>query len=168
MGRWRPPSAPASPYITATGFRTLESEARALWARRQGVVRHLAAAAAEGDRSENAEYQYRKKQVREIDRRLGYLQRRMPKLTIVKAVPGDDSRVFFGARVELKNSTGEICQYRVVGADETAPGEGVISIDSPVAQQLMGRALDDEVMLDAGARAGAWFIVSITYPDPNV
>jgi transcription elongation factor GreB len=167
MGRWRPPVEQGTPYITAAGYRALENEARALWQRRQDVVRHLAAAAAEGDRSENAEYQYRKKQVREIDRRMGYLERRMPRLTVVSEIPADRARVFFGALIELEDSDGETCHYRIVGADETCPAEGVISIDSPVARQLLGRALDDVVELDAGTGSGTMHIVAIDYPDPR-
>ncbi|MCB1745719.1 MAG: GreA/GreB family elongation factor [Gammaproteobacteria bacterium] len=165
MGRWRPPAARAAPYITAAGYRRLEAELRALWVRRNEVVQHLAAAAAEGDRSENAEYQYRKKELREIDRRIGYLQRRMPQLEIVSERPADDARVFFGARVELEADDGSARAYRIVGADEAEPANGAISLDSPVAQRLLGRALDDEVELDG---LGAHVIVDIDYPDPRV
>ncbi len=147
MSRWRPPREATTPYITARGYRALEAEARALWTRRREVVVHLAAAAAEGDRSENAEYIYRKKELREIDRRLGYLQRRMPTLTVVRTVPDDASRVFFGALVEVEDERGELRSLRIVGADEADAGRGEISIDAPVARALLGRGLDDEVAL---------------------
>jgi transcription elongation factor GreB len=168
MSRWRPPGAATTPYITAHGYRALEAEARALWSRRREVVVHLAAAAAEGDRSENAEYIYRKKELREIDRRLGYLQRRMPALTIVRSVPEDHTKVFFGALVELEDERGELRRLRIVGGDEADAGRGEISIDAPVARALLGRALDDEVALggDGGTRERC-VIVAITYPDPE-
>jgi transcription elongation factor GreB len=163
MTRWRPPAPRAAPYITAAGFRALESEARALWERRHDVVRHLAAAAAEGDRSENAEYQYRKKELREIDRRIGYLQRRMPRLQVVSERPEDRSRVFFGAEVELEADDGGLRRFRIVGSDEAAPAAGAISLDSPVARRLLGRALDDEVELEG---FGPMVVTAIDYPDP--
>lgn len=168
MSRWRPPGEATTPYITASGFRALEGEAKALWSRRREVVVHLAAAAAEGDRSENAEYIYRKKELREIDRRLGYLQRRMPSLTVVRKVPDDQSRVFFGALVELEDQQGELRRLRIVGGDEADAGRGEISIDTPVARALLGRARDDEVALggDSGVRERC-VIVGISYPDPT-
>lgn len=166
MGRWRPPVAKAEPYITAAGYRALEVEVKALWDRRRDVVRHLAAAAAEGDRSENAEYIYRKKELREIDRRVGYLQRRMPELTIVRAVPEDRERVFFGATVELEDDAQARHRYRIVGSDEARAEAGTISIDSPVARVLLGRRLDDEVLLGAGEHARHYCIVAIDYSDP--
>lgn len=163
MGRWKPPGKPASPYITPAGYRALEAEAKTLWARRNVVVKHLAAAAAEGDRSENAEYIYRKKELREIDRRIGYLQRRMPKLEIVAEAPADRTRVFFGATVELEGETGTLACYRIVGSDETDPAGGAISVDAPVARALLGRALDDEITLPREGGPVAWTIVDIRY-----
>ena len=169
MSRWRPPGVATTPYITASGFRALEAEARVLWSRRREVVVHLAAAAAEGDRSENAEYIYRKKELREIDHRLGYLQRRMPTLTVVRSVPDDQSRVLFGALVELADQHGDVRRLRIVGADEADAGRGEISIDAPVARALLGRARDDKVALggDSGARE-LCVIVGISYPDPTL
>ncbi len=102
MSRWRAPAPVSSPYITATGYRALEAELQRLGVRRVDTVKHLAAAAAEGDRSENAEYIYRKKELREIDRRLGYLQRRMPKLTIVARAPVSKERVFLAHGLNWK------------------------------------------------------------------
>ena len=116
-----------------------EGELESLWARRRETVRHLAAAAAEGDRSENAEYIYRKKELRDIDRRLGYLQRRLPRLTVVRTVPDTTARIYFGARVELENASGVSRCYRIVGSDEAEAARGDISLDSPVARALMGR-----------------------------
>ena len=164
MSRWRPPAEPTTPYITAAGYRALEEEAKALIARRREVVVHLAAAAAEGDRSENAEYIYRKKELRELDRRLGYLQRRMPRLTVVREVPAVRDRVFFGARVTVELPSGESRCYRLVGGDEADAARGEISVDAPVAKALLKRALDDEVLL-GGERC---VVVDIEYPDPNL
>ena len=163
MGRWRAPGAAAAPYITAAGYRALESEVKELWARRRSVVVHLAAAAAEGDRSENAEYQYRKRELAGIDRRIRYLERRMPVLEIVAARPGERDKVFFGAVVELEDLAGSTRRLRIVGADEAVPGEGSISVDSPVARRLIGRSLDDEIAIDG---QGVFSICAIDYPDP--
>ncbi|MGB1110323.1 MAG: transcription elongation factor GreB, partial [Gammaproteobacteria bacterium] len=99
MGRYRPPQPKKSPYITRPGFEALQAESKALWVRRADVTKHLAAAAAEGDRSENAEYIYRKKELREIDRRIRYLQKRLPDLKIVDTTPPDPEQIFFGAHV---------------------------------------------------------------------
>ncbi|MGE0858647.1 MAG: GreA/GreB family elongation factor [Gammaproteobacteria bacterium] len=164
MSRWRPPGESTTPYITAAGYRALEEEAKALMTRRREVVVHLAAAAAEGDRSENAEYIYRKKELRELDRRLGYLQRRMPGLTVVRAVPAAQDRVFFGARVTVELPSGETRCYRLVGGDEADAARGEISVDAPVAKALLKRALDDEVLL-GGERC---VVTDIEYPDPTV
>ena len=106
MSRWLPPTPASSPYITAEGYQRLESELQALWDRRKDVTKALTAAAAEGDRSENAEYIYRKKELREIDRRIRYLQTRMPKLKVVSEV-GDKNRIFFGAVVTIENEYSE-------------------------------------------------------------
>ena len=104
MGRYRPPAPPKSPYITAQGFDRLKQEEKALWTRRREVTVALAAAAAEGDRSENAEYIYRKKELREIDRRIRYLQKRIPDLKVVSQPPGNREQVFFAAWVSLESA----------------------------------------------------------------
>ena len=168
MGRWRPPVKQGSPYITAAGYAALEVELEAIGKRRRGVVKHLAAAAAEGDRSENAEYIYRKRELAEIDRRIRYLQRRMPQLQIVAEVPTDGSRIFFGASVELEDEQGESACYRIVGPDEINAGRGWISIDSPMAKALMTRAVDDEVTVRAGDRERQYVVIGVAYPDPDV
>lgn len=166
MSRYRPPRPPSSPYITAAGYRVLETELKALWERRAEVVKHLAAAAAEGDRSENAEYQYRKKELRGIDARIGYLQRRMPKLKVVAATPPDTGKVFFGATVELEDDDGAIAVYRIVGSDETDAARGHISVDSPLARALIGRGLDDEVEVATADGRRRCLVIDIRY-DPG-
>jgi transcription elongation factor GreB len=165
MGRWRPPAAKSSPYITAAGFRVLQDELKALWERRNDVVTHLAAAAAEGDRSENAEYIYRKKELREIDRRIGYLQRRLPSLKVINQAPADPDRVFFGAVVELADASGDSVSYRIVGPDETDAEKGHISVDSPMARAILKKTFDDEVIVGTDSGSKRYRIADIRYQD---
>lgn len=155
MGRWRPPPEKSTALITREGHDRLKAELDDLWRmKRPEVVKALAAAAAEGDRSENAEYTYRKKQLAEIDRRVRYLSKRVPALRVVDTAPSDPEAVFFGARVEVENlATGESQRYRIVGPDETDARSGWISIDSPLARAMLKKRLDDEfeAMLPGGA-----------------
>lgn len=165
MSRYRPPAPPKSPYITARGFALLEEEERALWVRRRDVTKALAAAAAEGDRSENAEYIYRKKELREIDRRIRYLQKRLPSLRIVSEPPTHRDQVFFAAWVTLETETGSEHRYRIVGPDEIDREPGYISIDSPLARALMKRRLDDRVEVRAPGGTTIYWITEIEYRD---
>jgi transcription elongation factor GreB len=165
MGRYRPPAQKSSPYITPAGYHALAEELQALWQRRARVTRALAAAAAEGDRSENAEYIYRKKQLREIDRRIRYLQKRLPDLKVVNSPPTDTGKIFFGAAVTLEESTGRAVMYRIVGADEFDPAKGWISIDAPLARALLAKTLDDEVQVDTPGGATSFVVMAIHYPD---
>lgn len=162
MGRWRPPPPKSSPYITAEGFNALQLESKALWERRAEVTRALAAAAAEGDRSENAEYIYRKKELREIDRRIRYLQKRLPVLKVVSETPVDRDNVFFGARVTLETGDGSEVTYRIVGPDEINSGES-ISIDSPLARALLKKTFDDEVTIRTVQGETHYLIIDIDY-----
>jgi transcription elongation factor GreB len=152
-----------SPYITAGGYRALDAEAQALWQRRGEVTRALAAAAAEGDRSENAEYIYRKKELREIDRRIRYLQKRLPELKVVNTLPADAQRVFFGAWVTLEDSAGVEVTYRIVGVDEFDPARNWISIDSPVARALLKRTLDEEFTVHTPGGEVQYCVVDVRY-----
>ena len=165
MGRWRPPAAGSTALITRDGHQRLKAELDDLWrVKRPEVVRALAAAAAEGDRSENAEYTYRKKQLGEIDRRVRYLSKRLESLKVVDAPPSDRDAVFFGAEVELENiASGELVRYRIVGPDETDAQRGWISIDAPLAWAMLKKRVDDEfeAMLPAGAVRFA--IVEVSY-----
>lgn len=163
MRRRRLPGPKSSPYITPAGYRRLESELRGLWDRRREVTAALAAAAAEGDRSENAEYIYRKKQLAGIDRRIRYLQRRLPELKIVDQTPAATDKIFFGATVELEDQQGKLCCWRLVGADEIDARKGWISIDSPVAQALLGRHLDDEVNVRLPEGSVSYLVCRIDY-----
>ena len=165
MARYRPPQPAKSPYITAAGFVRLEQESNELWLRRREVVKALSAAAAEGDRSENAEYIYRKKQLREIDYRIRYLQKRLPDLKVVNSRPADPEKVFFGAWITLEDEAGGEQIYRIVGADEFDPKKGWISIDSPVARALLQCGLDQEVAVETPRGRREFVITSIRYRD---
>jgi len=163
MGRWRPPAPRSSPYITATGFQILQDELNGLWVRRKDVTKALSAAAAEGDRSENAEYIYRKKELAGIDRRIRYLQRRLPALTIVDSKPSDPEKVFFSAWVTLEDEAGEEITYRIVGGDEIDSSKGWISLDSPMAKALMRKGIDDDVVVETPKGATEYIIVAVHY-----
>lgn len=145
MGRYRPPRPRSSPYITPEGWERLNAELDWLWrVRRPEVTQAVAEAAAMGDRSENAEYIYGKKQLREIDRRIRYLGKRLDALTVVRERPADRQRVFFGVWLEVEDEAGKTACYRIVGADEIDPAHGWISVDSPFARAALGKAVGDE------------------------
>lgn len=164
MSRWRPPSQKSSPYITADGQARLRAEFEQLWRqRRPEVVRALSAAAAEGDRSENAEYQYRKKELREIDARLKYLTTRLEETTVIEPKPSADGKVFFGAWVTLADDDGGTREYRIVGADEADSARGYISVDAPVARAVLGRASGDVVQVRLPAGEAAFEILAVRY-----
>jgi transcription elongation factor GreB len=142
MGRWRPAEKPGSPYITPEGASRLREELQYLWRTlRPEVVRALSDAAAEGDRSENAEYIYRKKQLGGIDRRIRYLSKRIDVMKIVDRAPADTTIIRFGASITLETSVEGVVDYRIVGVDETDAAKGFISIDSPVARALLGKGV---------------------------
>lgn len=162
MGRWRPPLPASSPYITPAGFLALQAELDDIWLRRRDVVKALADAAAEGDRSENAEYIYRKKELAGLDRRIRYLQKRLPALNIVRQLPDGDA-VYFGAIVEVRDESEDIHSYRLVGPDETDAKTAAISVDSPLAKALLGKRVDDRVVVVTGKKTMTLDIVSIRY-----
>lgn len=166
MSRWRPPAEKSTALITPAGHARLKAELDELWrARRPEVVKALAAAAAEGDRSENAEYTYRKKQLGEIDRRVRYLSKRLEALRVVDTVPSDPGAVFFGATVELEDAeSGEIARYRIVGPDETDAVRGWISIDSPLARALLKKRIDDEFQIELPGGQHLFVILAVDYP----
>jgi transcription elongation factor GreB len=164
MGRWRPPPPRSSPYITPEGEVALKEELKRLWQlRRREVVPALQAAAAEGDRSENAEYIYRKKQLWEIDRRVRYLSKRLDVVEVVRLKPPNKDKIHFGAMVTLENQAGEELKYRIVGADEIDPGKGYISVDSPVARALLGRSVDDSVQFELPDGKSSMVILEVAY-----
>jgi len=153
-------------YITREGYERLRAEAERLWrVERPRVTREVADAAAQGDRSENAEYIYGKKRLREIDGRLRFLNQRIEVLTVVDDAPANRERVFFGAWVTLEGQDGSEERYRLVGSDESDAGRGRISVDSPVGRALMGRVLDDEVTVKRPKGEATFVIVAIDYED---
>ena len=168
MSRYRPPTRPGSAYITPEGHKALTDELQYLWkTERPLVTRQVSDAAALGDRSENAEYIYGKKRLREIDRRVRFLRKRLDVLTIVDTRPTDPDKVWFGAWVELIDDQDQAHHYRLVGPDELDPARHHISIDSPVGRTLLGKAVDTEVEIQtpAGTR---WFdIVAVHYEPPG-
>jgi len=164
MARWRSPSKKSSPYITPEGARELKHELKDLWQlRRREVVPALQAAAAEGDRSENAEYIYRKRQLAGIDRRIRYLSKRLDEVQIVHHKPQRLDRIHFGATVSLQDEDGVITRYRIVGADEIDPVKGYISVDSPMSRSLLGRLVDDSVKVELPDGSSEFLVLEIKY-----
>jgi transcription elongation factor GreB len=165
MSRWRPPAPGSTAIITREGFERLKAEVDHLWhVLRPEVVKALTAAAAEGDRSENAEYIYRKKQLGEIDRRARYLSKRIPSLKVAEGAPSDRNLVFFGARIELENvDSGETLHYRIVGPDETDAKRGWISIDSPMARAVLKKRVDDEFAAELPGGPAQFAVVAVDY-----
>ena len=155
MGRYRPPQPVGSKYITAVGHKRLTEEHDYLWKKkRPEVTRILAAAAAEGDRSENAEYIYRKKELREIDARVRFLRKRLDNMVIVERIPTDTDKIYFAAWVTIEDSGGTEKTYRIVGPDEFDPKLGYISMDSPMGKALLGKSLDDEIRISVETKDG--------------
>jgi len=153
-----------SPYITPEGQKRLSDEVSYLWTvKRPQVTRAVAEAAAMGDRSENAEYIYGKKQLRQIDSRMRFLTKRLSELIVVDRTPDDTSKVYFGALVELEDSDGNVYRYRIVGPDEINPDRNFISIDSPMAKALLRRTEGDEVVVSRPNGTTAFVVTSIRY-----
>jgi transcription elongation factor GreB len=166
--RYRPPQPPSTALITRAGYERLRDELDHLWrVRRPEVVIALSAAAAEGDRSENAEYTYRKRQLGEIDRRVRYLTRRLEQMRVVETVPTDRSAVYFGAWVQFESISDERVQsVRIVGPDETDAALGWISIDSPLARAALKRRVDDEFEVQLPGGRGHYLIIAVSYDGP--
>jgi transcription elongation factor GreB len=168
MTRWRPPQAASTAIITADGHRRLKAELDHLWReRRPEVVKALAAAAAEGDRSENAEYTYRKKQLGEIDRRVRYLSKRLETVRVVEQKPADGAAIFFSAWFEVEDESGNVQRFRIVGPDETDPALGWISVDSPLARAALKRRVDDEIEAELPGGRRRFVIVAVSYDAPD-
>lgn len=150
--------------ITREGFRQLEEELDTLWRKeRPEVTQKVAWAASLGDRSENADYQYNKKRLREIDRRVRFLRKRLKDLTIVDYSPQQSGKVFFGAWVNVENDEGEKLTFRIVGPDEIYGRNDYISIDSPMARALLKKAVDDEAVVKTPTGLVNWYVLSIQY-----
>lgn len=168
MSRYRAPTQPGSKYITPEGAKRLRDELHALWHdERPRVTVAVAAAAAQGDRSENAEYTYGKKRLHEIDRRVRFLRKRLEGMTVVDTdAPGarrDAGRVYFGAWVQLESETGTLSWYRVVGPDEFDMAGDYISMDSPLGVSLLGKRLDDSVTVSLPAGDQSFTVIAIRY-----
>jgi transcription elongation factor GreB len=164
MGRYREPQKPGSKYITPEGARRLNKELDELWkVERPRVTQAVSEAAAQGDRSENAEYTYGKKRLREIDRRVRFLRKRLDGMVVVDRAPSDAGRVFFGAWVSVEDDDGVVSRYRIVGPDEFDAAPGYISMDSPLGRALMKKALDDEVVVEVPGGRRTLVVVKIEY-----
>lgn len=162
--RDRPPRPALSRYITPDGARKLRAELEQLWTvERPRVTQEVADAAAQGDRSENAEYIYGKRRLREIDRRVRFLSKRLDDLTVVTEPPTDPRRVFFGAHVTIEDDAGDQRTYRIVGGDESDVDKGWISIDSPVARACLGKRCDDTITVRAPRGEIEYTIIAIRY-----
>lgn len=153
-----------SNYITREGWQALDKELKYLWREeRPKVTQAVSEAAAMGDRSENAEYIYGKKRLREIDRRVRFLTKRLEVLKIVEPSPQQEGRVFFGAWVRLEDEEGNEKVFRLVGPDEFDPFKGWISIDSPVARALLGKYVDDEIHVSTPGGDVSYWVLEISY-----
>jgi transcription elongation factor GreB len=166
MGRFRAREPAGSKYITRRGERRLREELEQLWREeRPRLTQAVAAAAAQGDRSENAEYIYGKRRLREIDRRVRFLRKRLEGMVVVEQRPADPQRVFFGAWVLLQAADGRRERYRIVGPDEFDMGPGYISMDAPLGRALLTRRLDEEVTVEAPGGSRVLVIVGIEYEE---
>ncbi len=165
MGRWRPPREKGSQYITPEGARKLTEEAQYLWeVERPEVTARVADAAAQGDRSENAEYIYGKKRLREIDGRIRFLTKRLDGMTVVDHIPADQDLVYFGAFVTLEDiEEEEEVEYRIVGPDEFNVVDGKLSMDSPLGKALLGKRVDDEIKISTPKGVKIFYILKIRY-----
>jgi len=164
MSRYRPPQIPGSKFITPEGKKRLSDEFEFLWReKRPEVTAALAAAAAEGDRSENAEYIYRKKQLREIDARIHHLKDRLEHIVVVDSKPTNEAQVFFGAWVRLEDEEGNVNTYRIVGPDEFDAARNLISMDAPMARALMKKTEGDEVLVKRPKGDTLITIVAVQY-----
>jgi transcription elongation factor GreB len=162
--RDRPPPAVRSRYITPDGARKLRAELDQLWTvERPRVTQEVADAAAQGDRSENAEYIYGKRRLREIDRRVRFLSKRLDEVTVVTESPTDPGRVFFGAYVTVEDDGGDRHRYRIVGGDESDVDKGWISIDSPMARACLGKREDDVITVRAPKGEIEYTIIAVSY-----
>jgi len=164
VSRYRPPRPKSSPYITPAGRHRLQAELSDLWkVKRPAVTQKVKEAAAQGDRSENAEYIYGKRQLREIDARITFLSKRLDELNVVDKPPRDTDRVFFGAWVSLEDEDGAQHRYRLVGPDEFDQAPGYISIDSPMARALLKKEVEDAITVGLDDSEREYVITSISY-----
>lgn len=166
MGRYRPPREKGSPYITPEGEASLRAELQRLWkGERPVVTATVQAAAANGDRSENGDYIYGKKRLREIDSRVRFLRKRLDEIIVVREPPSDRSRVYFGGTVTLEDASGDIHEWQIVGPDEFDVSAGKLSCDSPLARALLGQKIDNEISVESPTGTRTWFILAVRYDE---
>ncbi len=164
MGRYRPPTPRGSNYITPEGEIALREELHQLWKVERPTVTHTVHEAAKnGDRSENGDYIYGKKRIREIHSRVRFLTKRLDHLTVVDQAPSQQDKVFFGAWVTLEDEAGELQRYRIVGPDEFNLRENKLSMDSPLAKALLGKSLDDEISFQSPSGLKVFIVHAISY-----
>jgi transcription elongation factor GreB len=164
MGRYRPPRRRGSRYITPEGEQALRAELHQLWkVERPQVTSAVHEAAKNGDRSENGDYIYGKRRLREIDSRVRFLNKRLDELEVVDRVPADTSKVRFGAWVTLEDEDGKEQRWRIVGPDEFDVKAGKLSMDSPMARSLLGKGLDDEIVVHSPNGERVYYVTAITY-----
>ena len=164
MGRWRPPIKKGSKYITPEGARKLTEVLQYLWkVERPHVTERVAKAAAQGDRSENAEYIYGKKRLREIDSKIRFLTNRLDGIIVVDRIPDDQDIVYFGAFVTLEDEEGEEVEYRIVGPDEFNVVDGKLSMDSPLGKALLGKRVEDKIKISTPKGVKVFYILKVRY-----
>jgi len=164
MSRYRPPRPKGSPYITAQGEARLRAELHELWKiERPQVTAAVQAAAANGDRSENGDYIYGKKRLREIDSRVRFLRKRLDEVTVVNTAPSDPQKVYFGAKVELEDEHGATHHWHLVGPDEFDVSKGKLSCDSPLGRALLGKPIDAAITVQSPSGVKLWYIVHVCY-----
>lgn len=164
MGRYRPPREKGSPYITPAGETALRAELHRLWKdERPTVTAAVQAAAANGDRSENGDYIYGKKRLREIDSRVRFLRKRLDELIVVREPPNDRDKVYFGGTVTLEDESGDTHEWQIVGPDEFDVAAGKLSCDAPLARALLGQKVDTEIRVDSPTGTRTWFILAVHY-----
>jgi transcription elongation factor GreB len=164
MGRYRPPRQRGSKYITPEGEQVLRDELHQLWKVERPVVTNTVHEAAKnGDRSENGDYIYGKRRLREIDSRVRFLNKRLDELEVVLRPPDNTEKIFFGAWVTLEDDAGQEKRWRIVGPDEFDLGAGKLSMDSPMARSLLGKGLDDEIVVRSPSGQQVYYVTGISY-----
>jgi transcription elongation factor GreB len=164
MSRYRPPQPPSAKYITAGGEKAMKAELHQLWkVERPVITQSVSEAAAQGDRSENAEYIYGKKRLREIDSRVRYLSKRLEEMTVVSEPPTNQNKIYFGAVVTLEDQDANAHKYKIVGPDELDPQKGHISIDAPLGRALLGKEVDSKIEIDSPQGHKVYYVLGIEY-----
>jgi transcription elongation factor GreB len=167
MSRYRPPQRQGSRYITAEGMATLRAELHQLWkVERPQVTATVHEAAKNGDRSENGDYIYGKRRLREIDSRVRFLTKRIDALEVVEQLPADRERIFFGAWVTVEDEDGASHTYRIVGPDEFDLSQDKLSMDSPLARALLGKRVDDDIVFNSPTGERELYVAAVSYTAP--